>query len=275
MNTSAPKNIRHAMAAEKAIAELRELAAGGDFVAISLLVDVARNATRAVHSLFENETPTTPAKLSGWFRKPDEIGAARREALNSVLGFSPVPTLHFWRDGGEEAVRQTEVLRHLEHGPLTGRAHESNPVHVWWRGGVMPVFLRIRHGKKPDHGWQLDAWNLPRLSHDSIEQWVDAAVSWLWEDERFSLRIPGSPLFRLADPDSMRRKDIVRKAKRMSAARGKLARKSRGVVEVADEWKLTAREERITKTKITDAHIKGGLRMKFVSYLRRALKATT
>lgn len=259
----------HASALEL-VRQLQTDALRGDLSSMLCLVDLARESTRAAHSLFGDATP--PLRPSDYFKaKPFPNSAERREAMRFYFGASqPFPAFHFFgNDAVPEAKTQKANLHTLEHGAFKGRSHRGQPRFFWLL--VHRVIESIRHDRsEPVEDWAKQARDLSDLNRETIAEWADIAAAWyaLRHVEHLTNRHSLLHNFALIDHKKEQAKSLKRLSERYREEGAALnALNERNGLPHEPHIPPTEKE-RVKNRRPSLAMLKQGLRSQFTKYLR-------
>lgn len=227
-----------------------------DPVAALALADLAIAATKATQDLwFES------SNVKG--KGPDQ--SARREMLLFWLGNKPIPILHPVDPRGQE------ILDSFQFGPYKKRNRKNTDMKKLLDLLIYPEFQAIQHSVSRPSGLDGQIWDLPPLA-SSPQKWADVIVAWLWDRYGKIIVNPASTLYKIARPehglaiDAKRRRMTlkIRGKKRLLKGGGEMS-------EIGETW--TIHEQRkIDKMRVTDAHIRNGLKAAIVGFLTRNLR---
>ena len=272
MSAHLNESIRAINACAEEIARLKAKAIDErDIPAAMALVEIAVNATRAVHDLWFEHRRFNPFESQSTAAGDLE---ARREILTAWIGSTePVPILHTWEAPPDE--RQTAFLHGLKLGPLVGRAQKGNAMRKLVEEIVIPQFREIRNLPAAPHGMDGEIWGLPPLSFETRAQWASVAAKWLWLKKRDELRRKDSQLYKLANPEREMNRNKLKREKSLKEfiARERIASKRGDKHPAIADTNVAVvgakRRMNIAAMKVTDANIKNGLTSEIAEYLGR------
>ncbi len=255
------------------VRQLQTEALRGNLSAVLALVDLAREATRAAHSLFGDATP--PLRPSDYFKEQpftDEL--ERRDAMHYFIGTAqPFPVLHhFDRDSTPEAKAQATNLHTLKHGAFKGRARRDTPEAFW--GFAHRDIESVRRGAwAPKGGWPKQAFDLPPLSPESVLAWANVAAEWYAANHLEKLQSPKLALhkFALIEHKKEQAKSIKRLEDRYENKKLNDWNERHGL---PAEYHVPKRETDSVKARKPSLEcLKRGLRFQFTKFLKANYKA--